>query len=89
MNTLGLPTSMFLVFVATVLAGSLGAIHYVIVHVVLGKPFAEIPPPVVRHDPGLVSHPPDTTGSSRPPPDTTGSGRPPPPADGPPESPRG
>jgi hypothetical protein len=70
---------MFLVFLATILAGSLGAIHYVIVHILLGKPFAEIPPPVVRQDPGLAGHPPDTTGS----------GRPPPPADGPPESPRG
>jgi hypothetical protein len=38
---------MFLVFVATVLAGSLGAIHYVIVHIIMGKPFAEVPPPVV------------------------------------------
>lgn len=47
MTTLGLPTSMFLVFVATVLAGSLGAIHYVIVHIIMGRPFAEVPPPVV------------------------------------------
>lgn len=47
MPTLGLPTPMFVIFVATVLAGSLGAIHYVIVHVVMGRPFAEIPPPVV------------------------------------------
>jgi hypothetical protein len=39
---------MFLVFVATVLAGSLGAIHYLVVHVLLGRPFAEVPPPVVR-----------------------------------------
>jgi hypothetical protein len=38
---------MFVIFVATVLAGSLGAIHYVIVHIVMGRPFAEIPPPVV------------------------------------------
>lgn len=47
MPTLGLPTPMFVIFVATVLAGSLGAIHYVIVHMVMGRPFAEIPPPVV------------------------------------------
>lgn len=47
MPTLGLPTPMFVIFVATVLAGSLGAIHYVIVHVVMGRPFAEIPPPVI------------------------------------------
>lgn len=48
MPTLGLPTPMFLIFVATVLAGSLGAIHYVVVHIILGRPFAEIPPPVLR-----------------------------------------
>ncbi|MBW3534841.1 MAG: hypothetical protein KY453_06425 [Gemmatimonadetes bacterium] len=48
MTTLGLPTSMFLVFLATILAGSLGAIHYVIAHVILKRPFAELPPPVVR-----------------------------------------
>ncbi len=46
--SLGLPTSMLLVFVATILAGSLGAIHYVIVHVLLGRPFAEVPPRAVR-----------------------------------------
>lgn len=50
MSTLGLPTPMFLVFVATILAGSLGAIHYVIVHIIMGRPFAEIPPPVVRDE---------------------------------------
>jgi hypothetical protein len=32
---------MFVVFVATLLAGSLGAIHFVVVHVVMGKPVAE------------------------------------------------
>lgn len=41
MTILGMPESMFLVFAATVLAGSLGAIHYTIVHVLLGKPFAD------------------------------------------------
>lgn len=41
MTVLGMPTSMFLVFVATILAGSLGAIHYVVVHVLLGKPVNE------------------------------------------------
>jgi hypothetical protein len=46
---------MFLVFVATILAGSIGAIHYLIVHVIMGKPFAEIPPPVVREDSGAAS----------------------------------
>jgi hypothetical protein len=41
MSVLGMPTAMFLVFVATLLAGSLGAIHYVAVHVIMGKPFDE------------------------------------------------
>ncbi|MFB6221435.1 MAG: hypothetical protein ABEH90_08350 [Halolamina sp.] len=41
MTILGMPTAMFLVFVATLLAGSLGAIHYVTVHVIMGKPFDE------------------------------------------------
>lgn len=36
-----MPTTMFLVFVATILAGSLGAIHYVVVHVLFGKPVNE------------------------------------------------
>ena len=38
MTVFGMPESMFLVFVATLLAGSLGAIHYTLVHVILGKP---------------------------------------------------
>jgi hypothetical protein len=38
---LGMPTEMFLVFAATILAGSLGAIHYVIVHVILKRPFGD------------------------------------------------
>ncbi len=41
MTVLGMPLSMFLVFAATVLAGSLGAIHYVIVHMILKRPFAD------------------------------------------------
>lgn len=36
-----MPLEMFLVFVATILAGSLGAIHYVIVHILLGRPVEE------------------------------------------------
>lgn len=36
-----MPLSMFLVFVATVLAGSIGALHYVVVHVILGRPFGD------------------------------------------------
>ncbi len=41
MTVLGMPLDMFLVFAATILAGSLGAIHYVVVHVVMGKPVNE------------------------------------------------
>lgn len=41
MSILGMPTAMFLVFLATLLAGSLGAVHYVVVHVIMGKPFDE------------------------------------------------
>ena len=42
MTIFGMPESMFLVFIATILAGSLGAIHYVFVHVVLGKPVNDV-----------------------------------------------
>lgn len=52
MPTLGMPTPMFLIFVATVVAGSVGAVHYVIFHVILGRPFAETPPPVLRGSEG-------------------------------------
>ena len=38
MTVLGMPEPMFIVFVATIFAGSLGGIHYVFVHVLLGKP---------------------------------------------------
>lgn len=48
MSILGMPTSMFLVFVATLVAGSLGAVHYLIVHVIMGKPVAE----TIREEPG-------------------------------------
>lgn len=41
MTVLGMPLEMFLIFVATILAGSLGAIHYVVVHVLLGRPIEE------------------------------------------------
>lgn len=41
MTILGLPLSMFLVFAGTVLAGSLGAIHYTIVHIIMGRPFED------------------------------------------------
>lgn len=36
-----MPEPMFLVFVATLVAGSLGAAHFVIVHVIMGKPIDE------------------------------------------------
>ncbi|WP_217493263.1 hypothetical protein [Haladaptatus sp. W1] len=39
---LGLPVDMFVVFIATIIVGSIGAIHYLIVHVLGGKPFEEI-----------------------------------------------
>jgi len=41
MSILGMPTGMFLVFVATLVAGSLGTAHYVIVHVIMGQPVDE------------------------------------------------
>ena len=41
MSVLGMPMEMFLVFVATLVAGSLGAAHYVVVHVIMGKPVEE------------------------------------------------
>lgn len=47
MSVLGMPTGMFLVFVATIIAGSLGAIHYVTVHVFMGKPIEE----TIREEP--------------------------------------
>lgn len=37
---LGLPTGMLVVFVLTLLGGSVGAIHYLTVHVLLGKSVA-------------------------------------------------
>ncbi|MEQ9569362.1 MAG: hypothetical protein RLN75_04165 [Longimicrobiales bacterium] len=55
MTTLGMPTSMFLVFAATIVAGSAGAIHYVIWHMILGKPFAEVPPPVLAENPDIAA----------------------------------
>jgi hypothetical protein len=41
----GLPGPMFWVFVATVVAGCLGAVHYLVVHVWMGRPVVETPPP--------------------------------------------
>jgi hypothetical protein len=50
MPILGMPVGMFLVFVATVVVGSLGAAHYVIVHVVMGEPVDEY----IRENPSEV-----------------------------------
>ncbi|MFB6299429.1 MAG: hypothetical protein ABEH65_04140 [Halobacteriales archaeon] len=41
MPVLGMPTDMFLVFVATLIAGSIGAMHFIVVHVIMGKPVDE------------------------------------------------
>lgn len=41
MAVLGMPTAMFLVFAVTLIAGSAAAIHYTVVHVLLGKPIDE------------------------------------------------
>ncbi|MFC6813125.1 hypothetical protein ACFQGT_17550 [Natrialbaceae archaeon GCM10025810] len=42
MTIFGMPESTFLVFVATLITGSLGAIHYVVVHVLLGRPIHDL-----------------------------------------------
>lgn len=39
MTVFGLPTVTFAMVIATVLAGSLGMIHYLVVHKFMGKPF--------------------------------------------------
>ena len=52
MTVLGLPLSMFLVFVATILAGSFGAIHYTVVHLIMGRPFPDEGVRIPTHDPG-------------------------------------
>ncbi|TVR63148.1 MAG: hypothetical protein EA422_10075 [Gemmatimonadales bacterium] len=57
---LGMPTEMFLVFVATVVAGSLGAIHFVIFHVILGRPYGDEEVTLERRRAGertAVAHP--------------------------------
>ncbi len=41
MSVLGMPTDMFIVFVLTLLAGSIGAIHYTVVHIIMGRPVDE------------------------------------------------
>jgi len=45
-NILGLPPEMALVFLATIFAGSLGAIHYLIFHIILRHPFPDELEPV-------------------------------------------
>lgn len=52
MTVLGLPLSMFLVFAATILAGSLGAIHFTIVHLMMRRPFPDEAAPIPTHDAG-------------------------------------
>ena len=41
MPVLGMPLDMFLVFTVTLIAGSLGALHFVVVHLIIGKPVDE------------------------------------------------
>lgn len=41
MTLFGLPTATVAVFAATVVAGCIGALHYVIAHVLLDRPFGE------------------------------------------------
>ena len=42
MTILGMPDLTFMVFVATILAGSIGAIHYVLTYVILGRPITNV-----------------------------------------------
>lgn len=52
MTILGMPMSMFLVFLATIIAGSLGAVHYLIVHIILKRPFGDEGRTPAHRDPG-------------------------------------
>lgn len=63
---LGMPTEMFAVFAATIVAGSLGAVHYVIVHVILKRPFGDEITKIERRDPGSRMTPPKNTSPSAP-----------------------
>lgn len=67
MTIFGLPLSMFLVFAGTVLAGSLGAIHYTVVHIIMGRPFEDQGRTRELRDPGgrTASRPVDGDGSPR------------------------
>jgi hypothetical protein len=65
MTILGLPASMFIIFVATVVAGSLGAIHYVVFHVILGRPFGDEDRAVEVRDPTGTTASRDRRGPSR------------------------
>ena len=42
MTILGMPDPTFMVFVVTILAGSIGAIHYVLTYVILGRPITNV-----------------------------------------------
>lgn len=55
MTVLGLPLSMFLVFVATIVAGSLGAVHFLIVHTIMKRPFPDETVPLPERDPAAPS----------------------------------
>lgn len=55
MTLLGMPTGMFIIFAVTLFAGSLGAIHYVVVHVLLGKPFDQVPTRTINKKSNLES----------------------------------
>lgn len=69
MTTLGMPTSMFIVFAATIAAGSLGAIHYIIYHVILDRPFGDEDDRIEKRDPG------DRTSEREDAPEGSGPGR--------------
>lgn len=55
MTVLGLPLSMFLVFVATIVAGSLGAVHFLIVHMIMKRPFPDEMAPLPEREPAAPS----------------------------------
>lgn len=66
MTVLGLPLSMFLVFAATILAGSLGAIHFTVVHLLMKRPFPDEGVPIEVRDPGdRTADGPDDRGAER------------------------
>lgn len=50
MSIVGMPLEMFLVFAATIAAGHLAAVHYLIVHVILEQPPEENIPRLSRRN---------------------------------------